>query len=124
MQNVNLARRGLVLGAAAATMAAGTAAAQAQGRTDTDPRVLDGKPVPEPGPEKSAGPVRPGRGSDLKGKVAVVTGAARGIGRAIAVELAANGADVVALDIAGPVSTASNAVPATPEELVETVKQI
>ena len=124
MQNVNVARRGLVLGAAAATMAAGTAAAQAQGHTDTDPRALDGKPVPEPGPEKSAGPVRPGRGSDLKGKVAVVTGAARGIGRAIAVELAANGADVVALDIAGPVSTASNAVPATPEELAETVKQI
>jgi NAD(P)-dependent dehydrogenase (short-subunit alcohol dehydrogenase family) len=53
-----------------------------------------------------------------------VTGAARGIGRAIAVELAVNGADVIALDIAGPVSTASNAIPATPEELAETVKQI
>jgi NAD(P)-dependent dehydrogenase (short-subunit alcohol dehydrogenase family) len=124
MQDINVARRGLVLGAAAATMAAGTAAAEAQSRTDTAPRVLDGKPVPEPSPEKSAGPVRPGRGSDLKGKVAVVTGAARGIGRAIAVELAASGADVVALDIAGPVSTASNAVPATPEDLAETVKQI
>ena len=57
-------------------------------------------------------------------RAAVVTGAARGIGRAIAVELAANGADVGALDIAGPVSTASNAIPATPEELAETVKQI
>src|ERR1700723_135768 len=124
MHNINMARRGLVLGAAAATMAAGTAAAQAQSRTDTDPRVLDGKPVPEPAPERSAGPVRPGRGSDLNGKVAVITGAARGIGRAIAVELAANGADVVALDIVGPVSTASNAVPATPEELDETVRQI
>src|SRR5208283_2872046 len=63
-------------------------------------------------------------GSDLSGKVAVVTGAARGIGRAIAVELAANGADVVALDIAGFVSPASNAVPATPEDLDETVRQI
>ena len=123
MTNINIARRGLVLGAAAATMAA-AGTAEAQTRTDISPRVLDGKPVPEPGPEKSAGPVRPGRGSDLKGKVAVVTGAARGIGRAIAVELAANGADVVALDIAGPVSTASDAVPATPEELAETVKQI
>lgn len=54
----------------------------------------------------------------------MVTGAARGIGRAIAVEMAANGADVVALDIIGPVSTASNAVPATPEELDETIRQI
>jgi hypothetical protein len=34
--------------------------------------------------------------------------------------LAANGVDVVALDIVGPVSTASNAVPATPEKLHET----
>jgi NAD(P)-dependent dehydrogenase (short-subunit alcohol dehydrogenase family) len=40
------------------------------------------------------------------------------------VEFAANGADVVALDIAGPVSPASNAVPATPEDLAETVRQI
>jgi NAD(P)-dependent dehydrogenase (short-subunit alcohol dehydrogenase family) len=53
-----------------------------------------------------------------------VTGAARGIGRAIAVELAANGADIVAIDIAGPVSPASNALPATPEELDETARMI
>jgi hypothetical protein len=49
MQDINMARRGLVLGAAAATMAAGTAAAEAQSRTDT---------------------ARPGRIADLKGKVA------------------------------------------------------
>jgi NAD(P)-dependent dehydrogenase (short-subunit alcohol dehydrogenase family) len=54
----------------------------------------------------------------------VVTVSSHGIGRAIAVEMAANGADVIVLDIAGPVSTASNAVPATPEELDETIKQI
>jgi NAD(P)-dependent dehydrogenase (short-subunit alcohol dehydrogenase family) len=35
----------------------------------------------------------------LQGKVAVVTGAASGIGRAIAVEMAANGADIVGIDI-------------------------
>ncbi|WP_323748997.1 SDR family NAD(P)-dependent oxidoreductase [Sphingobium sp. JS3065] len=34
----------------------------------------------------------------LSGKVAVVTGAARGIGQAIAVKLAANGATVVLVD--------------------------
>ncbi len=36
---------------------------------------------------------------DLKGKTAIVTGAARGIGQSIAVELARNGADVVVSDI-------------------------
>ena len=64
-----------------------------------------------------AGPIKAGRGTMLTGKVAVVTGAARGIGRAIAVELAANGADIAAIDICGFVSTASNAAPATQEDL-------
>lgn len=36
---------------------------------------------------------------DLKGKVAIVTGAARGIGQSIAIELARHGADVVVTDI-------------------------
>jgi NAD(P)-dependent dehydrogenase (short-subunit alcohol dehydrogenase family) len=116
-------RRNLLKAAAAAGIAAaGPAAAQSNATPAAD--ALDGQSMPEPDQDKSAGPIRPGRGSVLKGKVAVVTGAARGIGRAIAVELAANGADVVALDIAGPVSPASNAVPATPQELDETVAQI
>ena len=38
--------------------------------------------------------------------------------------MAANGADIVAVDIAGPVSSASNAAPATPEELEETAEMI
>jgi NAD(P)-dependent dehydrogenase (short-subunit alcohol dehydrogenase family) len=118
-------RRRMILagGLAAGAGLAGGAGAQ-EIRTESQPRSLNGAPVPEPPAEKTAGPVRPGRGSQLTGKVAVVTGAARGIGRAIAVELAANGADVVAIDIAGPVSPASNAKPATPEELQETVRQI
>jgi Enoyl-(Acyl carrier protein) reductase len=73
--------------------------------SDQAPKVLDGKPMPEPPPERSAGPIRPGRGSMLQDKVAVVTGAARGIGRAIAVEMAANSAHVVVVDIAGKVLT-------------------
>jgi NAD(P)-dependent dehydrogenase (short-subunit alcohol dehydrogenase family) len=93
-------------------------------QTDNAPKELAGKPMPEPSPSQSSGPIAPGRGSNLAGKVAVVTGAARGIGRAIAVELAANGADIVAIDIAGPVSLASNSVPATPEELEETGRMV
>src|SRR5258705_11472583 len=37
---------------------------------DTDPPILDHNLVPEPPPEKSAGPVRPGRGSQLTNQVA------------------------------------------------------
>ena len=103
-------RRNLLIGGAAAGVAlAGGAAAQGKDavRSDTEPRRLGDQPMPEPPAENSAGPIRAGRGSMLAGKVAVVTSAARGIGRAIAVEFAANGANVVALDICGPVSPAS-----------------
>jgi NAD(P)-dependent dehydrogenase (short-subunit alcohol dehydrogenase family) len=117
-------RRNVLKGAAAATTFAAVGKALAQTRSDEGPRQLEGQPMPEPPSERSAGPIRPGRGTMLTGKVAVVTGAARGIGRAIAVELAANGADVVAVDIAGYVSSASNAVPATSQELNETVGMI
>ena len=41
---------------------------------------------------------------DLDGKVTVITGAARGIGRACAVRFAGQGARVVLLDVAGPVA--------------------
>lgn len=55
----------------------------------------------------------------LKGKVALVTGAARGIGRAQAVRFAQEGADVVALDVCGPVDTVS--IPhSTAADLAET----
>lgn len=119
-----LVRGSLGLGAALMATAMPTWAAQTPGRTESEAAELDGKPVPEPPEGVSAGPIKPNRGSNLSGKVAVVTGGARGIGRAIAVEMAVNGADVAVIDIAGFVSTASNAKPATPQDLDETVRQI
>jgi NAD(P)-dependent dehydrogenase (short-subunit alcohol dehydrogenase family) len=56
----------------------------------------------------------------LLGKAAIVTGAARGIGRATAVAFAREGADVMGIDIAGPVSSTLEVVPATGDELAET----
>ena len=56
----------------------------------------------------------------LRGKVAIITGAARGIGRATAVLFARDGAAVVGIDIAGPVSSVLTVEPATEDELAET----
>ena len=56
----------------------------------------------------------------LKGKAAVVTGAARGIGRSVAVALARSGADVAGIDICATVDPRSGVTPATKAELDET----
>jgi NAD(P)-dependent dehydrogenase (short-subunit alcohol dehydrogenase family) len=48
----------------------------------------------------------PGAGS-LEGKAAVVTGAARAIGRAAALALAREGADIAGIDICASVATSS-----------------
>jgi NAD(P)-dependent dehydrogenase (short-subunit alcohol dehydrogenase family) len=60
----------------------------------------------------------------LKGKVTVVTGAARGIGRATSVAFAREGADVVGIDICAPVFPPSGVEPACKEDLEETGKQV
>jgi SDR family mycofactocin-dependent oxidoreductase len=59
----------------------------------------------------------------LEGKVAFVTGVARGIGRATAVKLAQEGADIIGVDILGPIKSAQAPV-STPEDLAETVKRV
>jgi SDR family mycofactocin-dependent oxidoreductase len=59
----------------------------------------------------------------LSGKVAVITGAARGQGRSHAVHLADEGADIIALDICADIET--NEYPlATQADLDETVKLV
>jgi (+)-trans-carveol dehydrogenase len=55
----------------------------------------------------------------VEGKVAFITGAARGQGRAHAVRLAQEGADIIAVDICKPIESVQ--VPlSTPEDLAET----
>ena len=52
----------------------------------------------------------------LQGKVAVITGAARGIGRATAVAFAREGADIIGIDICATVDPRSGVTPSTPED--------
>ena len=56
----------------------------------------------------------------VEGKVAFITGAARGQGRSHAVRLAQEGADIIAVDICRKVSSNSEIPPSTPDDLVET----
>ena len=77
-----LTRRGVVLGGAAAMAGAATVFTQSQ--------VEAVKPTTVAQQSQSG---------MLEGKVAFVTGAARGIGRACAVSLASEGSDVVVMDI-------------------------
>lgn len=60
----------------------------------------------------------------LAGRVAFVTGAARGQGRAYAVRLARDGADLIVSDICGPVSPSIPYEAATPDDLAETVRLV
>src|SRR5271166_5310644 len=63
-------------------------------------------------------------GGRLAGKVAFITGAARGQGRAHAVRMAREGADIIAVDIAGKLPSCVPYDPATPEDLAETARLV
>ncbi len=64
------------------------------------------------------------RDKPLDGRVAFITGAARGQGRAHAIRLANDGADIIAIDICRPVSDTITYPLATSEELAETVRDV
>lgn len=58
----------------------------------------------------------------LDGKVAFITGAARGQGRSHAVRLAQEGADILALDLCAPVPSVERLYPgASPDDMAETI---
>ncbi|MBR7834438.1 mycofactocin-coupled SDR family oxidoreductase [Actinospica durhamensis] len=59
----------------------------------------------------------------VEGKVAFITGAARGQGRSHAVRLAEEGADIIAVDLLEDIATAPYPL-ATKEDLDETVRQV
>ena len=65
-----------------------------------------------------------GPSGTLQGRVAFITGAARGQGRAHAARLAREGADIIALDICAPVSDSISYPAATPADLAETVRAV
>lgn len=59
----------------------------------------------------------------LDGKVAFITGAARGQGRSHALKLAEEGADIIAVDICSQIASVEYDM-ATPEDLAETVRLV
>jgi SDR family mycofactocin-dependent oxidoreductase len=61
--------------------------------------------------------------TDITGRIALITGAARGQGRSHALTLAAAGADIVATDISKPITTVPYEL-ATPDDLAGTVAEV
>jgi (+)-trans-carveol dehydrogenase len=59
----------------------------------------------------------------VEGKVAFITGAARGQGRSHAIRLAQEGADIIAVDLCQQVDSVPYPM-ATPDDLLETVKEV
>ncbi len=60
-------------------------------------------------------------GGRVEGKVAFITGAARGQGRSHAARLAEEGADIIAIDVCRPISNNTAIPAATPDDLAQTM---
>lgn len=60
----------------------------------------------------------------VEGKVAFITGAARGQGRSHALRLAQEGADIIAIDVCKPVSGTDLIPASTPDDLADTVELV
>jgi SDR family mycofactocin-dependent oxidoreductase len=64
-------------------------------------------------------------GGRVQGKVAFITGAARGQGRSHAIRLAEEGADIIAVDLAEEIDSVKRFYPgASAEDLAQTVKEV
>jgi (+)-trans-carveol dehydrogenase len=59
----------------------------------------------------------------VEGKVAFISGAARGQGRSHAIRLAQEGADIIAVDLVGQIDSVPYPM-STPDDLAETVKEV
>lgn len=59
----------------------------------------------------------------VEGKVAFITGAARGQGRSHAIRLAQEGADIIAVDLTAQIGSVPYAM-STPDDLAETVREV
>ncbi len=83
------------------------------------PTLASGSPVATPDVQPAPAPT-----GQLAGKKVVVTGAARGIGRAIAVAFAREGADVMGIDLASSASPTTKYPASTRADLDETARLV